>query len=324
MTYAYQGAIASTDFNSLVGATNSTTANQLNGIWGVGFASMGYGQSPPINNKSTYEPLSSGDWANLITTTNTIALHQDNAATITSVTVPTTYSAVQYSANNSNNLITIYTNRLSAYLQGTTSANVVTRATTWSTALTFTHTVTFANAYAARYFFNAGGQLKITCSHANSATSLNTVFNTLASQVGTITISAPGDSSTLKIGGTGGTTYNGITKIGGSGNTPTIDATKGYYGLSTANATVFTQLATGDATYQTSYISVIAKTNASNATGTGDKGNILTIYTVWDVIPNTASVGSGSTTTLTVVPPSTSQLANTWGAITNTGTVSGS
>jgi hypothetical protein len=31
--------------------------------------------------------------------------------------------------------------------------------------LTFTHTATFANGNAARFFFNAGGQIKMTVSH---------------------------------------------------------------------------------------------------------------------------------------------------------------
>ena len=77
-----------------------------------------------------------------------------------------------------------------------------------------------------------------------------------------------------------------IDAIGGGGNAPTIDSTKGYYGLTTANANVFTQTAsTGPSGYLSTFIRVIVKSNGTQ----------------------------GATT----------NLANSWGTITLTGTVSG-
>jgi hypothetical protein len=78
---------------------------------------------------------------------------------------------------------------------------------------------------------------------------------------------------------------------------------------------VFTQTAsTGPAGYLSSFIRFIVQSN-------GSPGNVVTIFTVWDEVPDGLTVGSGSATTLTVVPPETTNIANTWGTITLTGTV---
>jgi hypothetical protein len=56
----------------------------------------------------------------------------------------------------------------------------------------------------------------------------------------------------------------------------------------------------------------------------GDAGSIITLYTVWDEVPDGLTVGSGSTVTVTAVAPETTNLANTWGTITLAGSVTGS
>jgi hypothetical protein len=212
------------------------------------------------------------------------------------------------------NLSTIYSNRLNAQTVGSTTANTATRGTTWNAALTFTHTATFANADAARYFFNAGGSLKITCSHP-AGTTINLLFNNLASNVGTVALSSP-VSGSISVAGT---TYNGVTKVGGGGNAPTISTNSGFYALTTANTTLFTQTAsTGPAAYLSTFIRVIGAVN-SNASP-----SVVTLYTVWDEVPDGFTVTSGTATTLTAQAPETTNLANTWGTITLAGSVTGS
>jgi hypothetical protein len=121
-----------------------------------------------------------------------------------------------------------------------------------------------------------------------------------------------------------GTSYNGITKIGTGGNAPTIDSSKGYYGLTVSNATVFTQTAsTGPSGYLSSFIRFIVKSNGTQGSN-GDTGSVVTIYTIWDEVPDGLVVASGSATTMTLTPPSTTNIANTWGAVTLSGTVTGS
>jgi len=317
MAYAQFGLIQAQDFNTLVGGNPTATANTLNATWATGSSTAGYGQTA-VANVVAGATVAATSWNALVSNTASAATHQGTS--ITSVTAPTAGATVTHVAAIPTNLQTIYTSRLNAATQSGTTANTVTRGTTWSTALTFTHTATFANGDAARFFFNSGGQLKMTVSHANNAAGINLLFNNLASNVGTVVLSAP-SSGTANIVGT---TYNGITKVGGGGNSPTISQNNGYYALTSSNANVFTQTAsTGPSGYLSSFIRFIVRSNGTVGSN-GDAGNVITISTVWDEVPDGLIVGTGSTTTLTVVPPETTNISNTWGTITLTGSVTGS
>lgn len=317
MTYAVGGLIQATDYNTLVGGNPTTTANTLNATWATGGGAAGYGQTAAAN-VAVGNVVAASNWAALVNNTASAASHQGSS--ITSVTAPQSGGTVTFLSAIPTNLSTIYTNRLNAAAQGSTTANAVAFGSTWSTALTFTHTATFANGDAARYFFNAGGQLAMTVSHANTAAGINILFNQLASNVGTVVMSAPTSGSIT----VAGVSYNGITKVGGGGNAPTIDANKGYYSLTTANATVFTQTAsTGPSGYLGTFIRFIVKSNGPQGSNS-DAGSVITIYTIWDEIPDGFLVGTGSTTTLTVRPPSSTNISNSWGTITLAGSVSGS
>jgi hypothetical protein len=317
MSYAQYGTIQASDYNTLVGVSPGATANTLNAVWSVGASTAGYGQTAE-GNVTAGDTVTAIKWANLINKTANSALHQSSS--ITSVTAPASGNTIVYNANVVTNLQTTYTNRLNAGTQGSTSANAFAYGSTWSTALTFTHTVTFANGDAARYFFNSGGQLKVTCSHANSTAGINLLFNNLASNVGTVAMSAP-TSGAITISSV---SYNGITKVGGGGSAPTISTNSGYYAMTISNANVFTQTAsTGPAGYLSTFIRVIAKSNGTQGSN-GDAGSIVTLYTVWDEVPNGLVVGTGSTVTVTAQAPETTYLANTWGTISVAGSATGS
>lgn len=317
MTYAQFGTVQAADFNTLVGGNPTTTANTLNATWATGGSTAGYGQTAVANVAAGQSIAATSQWAALVSNTASAATHQGSS--ITSVTAPVSGGTITFLSAIPTNLQTIYTNRLNAATQGATSSNTATFGSTWSAALTFTHTATFANGDAARYFFNSGGQLKMTVSHP-AGSGINLLFNNLASNVGTVVISAP-TSGTVSIAGT---SYSGITKIGGGGNAPTIDSTKGYYGLTTGNATVFTQLAsTGPSGYLGTFIRFIVKSNGTQGSN-GDAGSVITVYTIWDEVPDGLVVSTGSATTMTVAAPETTNLANSWGTITLAGTVTGS
>ena len=310
MTYAQYGLVQASDYNALTGGPTSTTANTLNVTWATGTGNAGYGQTAEAN-VAIGDIVTAAKWANLVNKTSNSATHQGSS--ISSVTAPVSGGTVTYVSAIPTNLSTIYTNRLNAQTVGSTTANTATRGTTWNTALTFTHTATFANADAARYFFNAGGSLKITCSHP-SGVNIDLLFNNLASNVGTVALSSP-VSGSISVAGT---TYNGVTKVGGGGNAPTISTNSGFYALTTANTTLFTQTAsTGPAAYLSTFIRVIGAVN-SNASPT-----VVTLYTVWDEVPDGYTVSTGTATTLTAQAPETTNLANTWGTITLAGSVSG-
>jgi hypothetical protein len=316
MSYAQFGLIEASDFNTLVGGNPTATANTLNATWATGSAGAGYGQTAQANVAASDTVLASS-WANVVNRTASAATHQGSS--ISSVTAPVAGGPITFLSAIPTNLQTIYTNRRNAATQGATTANAVTYGSSWLNALTFTQTVTFANGDAARYFFNSGGQLKITCTHAATSGAGNTLFNGLASNVGTIVMSSP-TSGTITIAST---SYNGITKIGGGGSAPTISTNSGYFAMTTSNANVFTQLAGGATAYLNSFIRIVAKSNGTVGSN-GDVGNVITLYTIWDEVPDGLTVGSGSTVTLTAQAPETTNLANTWGTITLSGSVSGS
>ena len=316
MSYAQFNLIEATDFNNLIGANPGTTADKLNTTWATGGGSAGYGQTA-IANVTVGSSVAASSWNALVSNTASAAAHQGSS--ISSVSAPVAGGVVTYLAAIPTNLTTIYTNRLNAATQGSTTSNTVTRGTSWSQALTFTHTVTFASGDAARYFFNAGGQIAMTASHP-TGTGINLLFNNLASNVGTVVLSAP-TSGSISVAGT---SYNGVTKVGGGGNSPTISSNTGYYALTTGNATVFTQTAsTGPSGYLSTFIRYIVKSNGTQGSN-GDAGSVITIYTIWDEVPDGLSVTSGTETTCTVRPPATTNISNSWGSISVTGTVSGS
>ena len=318
MSYAQFGTIAALDYNMLVtgNVANGTTANTLNIVWSTGSGGAGYGQTAE-GNVTVGDTITASKWANLITKTSNLASHQSSS--ITSVTAPASGNTITYNANVVTNLQTTYVNRLNAVSQSGTSANTATYAPTWLNAITFTHIVTFANGDAARYFFNSGGQLAITCAHP-AGSGINLLLNNLASNVGTVVLSSPTSGAAT----IASTSYNGVTKVGGGGSTPTISTNSGYYSWTTSNANAFYQTAsTGPSGYLSTNINILVKTNGTQGSN-GDVGNVITISTVWDEIPNGLTVATGSATTVTIRPPEVTYIANTWGTPSVTGTVTGS
>lgn len=316
MTYGQYNKIEYTDFNSIVGTSSTSTSGQLNAVWGIGNGNKGYGQTA-VPQVEQYAIIGYADWANVTNKTTTIASHQNT--TITSVPTPETGAKVTYVGTIVDNITTITNARLNAAAQGTTSFTNTSYSSSWSSQLTFTQTVTFASGDAARYFFNSGGQLALSFAQPPGS-SIDTLMRSIALGAGTIVLSAP-TSGTATIAGTA---YNGITKVGGSGVVDTLATNAGYYSLSTTPTVVFKQFATGTpAGYVGSYITVSIQTNGTQGSN-GDNGNVITVTTVWDEVPNGLAVSPGTATILTVRPPSTSYLTNSWGTPVIAGSVTGS
>lgn len=318
MSYAQFGLVQASDFNTFVGGNPTTTANTLNATWATGGSGAGYGQTA-VANVAAGQTVAASSWAALVNNTASAASHQGSS--ITSVAAPVAGGTVTYLSAIPTNLSTIYTNRLNAAAQGSTTANTVTRGTTWSNQVTFTHTVTFANGDAARYFFNAGGQIKMTFSHPGG-TAPDNIFSNLAIDCGTVVISGQASGARTVVG----TSYNGVTKVGGGGNSPTISTNSGYFAQTTSNVSIFKQTAnTAVPAYVGSFIEVITKTNGTQGSNS-DAGSIYTIYTIWDEVPpgNTQVIAANTSTVCTVVPPSTTNISNSWGAITIAGSQTGS
>lgn len=316
MTYSSGGLIQASDYNNLVGGEPTTTANTFNAVWATGGAAAGYGQTA-LSNVAVGDTVLASSWANLVANTSTAATHQGSS--ITSVTSPVSGGTITFLSAIPTNINTIYSNRLNAATQGSTASNTATRATTWTNSLLFTFTATFANGDATRYFFNSGGQIKFTFTQP-TGTPLANGYSSLATACGTLVESAQSSGTSTIVG----TSYTGFTKVGGTGTPTVLSTNTGYFALSTANTTLFTQETGTPVGYASSSISLIGKTNGTQGSNS-DNGNVLTFYSVWQESPSTgATVTAGGEVTMTVVYPETTNIANTWGAATLTGTVTGS
>lgn len=313
MTYAQFGLIQATDFNTFVGGDPTTTANTLNATWATGGNNAGYGQTA-VANVTAGNQVQATSWASLINNINSAFQHQ-TATSNTGLTAPVAGGVVQYLANIQTSLNNIYANRGNAVAQGSTTANTQTTAGAWTDYANFAFTCQFANGDAARYFFNAGGQIKLTCTHPNTTAGINAALNTLATATGTVVISGQ-NSGARQIAGS---SFNGITKVGGSGTPDTVATNSGYFGLNTANTLIFDQNS-GTAPYTANVqILMYARTTTANISGNGDNGGNVLINLVMDKVSGNGTLGSGGTATCTVVPPSIGNISNTWGAITLTG-----
>lgn len=313
MSYAQYNLIEASDYNNLVGTNPTTDPNKLNTVWATGGGQAGYGQTA-VTTVNVGDTVAAANWATLVNNTSNAASHQGSS--ITSVTAPVTGGVVTFIAAIPTNLTTIYTNRGNAASQGSTLSNTVATVSAWSDYANFQHQVNFANGDAARYFFNAGGQIKMTCSHP-AGSGIDNAFNLLCAATGTVVMSGQNSGSRTIVG----TSYNGITKIGGSGSPETLATDSGYFGLATGNTTIFDQNSGTSPYTSTVDVKYLARTNGPQGSN-NDNGSIVFVNTVLDYTGANGPVSSGSSVTCTVVPPSTTYVANTWGTITISGSVS--
>jgi hypothetical protein len=207
---------------------------------------------------------------------------------------------------------------------GTTSKTAATGSGTAAWTITFTHTVTFPSANQARYFWNAGGRVRLQYGKSSTGTDSDADWNTLAGKCGSIWISGRVNGAAQTIAGT---SYTGTTRTGGSGGTQTtLTTTTGWYNLTTSPTTIF-QLTNDVSPYSGEYI---------RTTATATSSTVLTLVTTWvsdgssgagtsaNITGGTAvaspatSIGAASapTTLVTYVPPSTNFLTNSWGTPT--------
>ena len=319
MTYTTGSLIQASDYN--------TFQSNLNAIWSTGSGDSGWGQ-PSISTVSTGGRVTATNWSTLVNNLAT-AGSQTNTS-ITSRTAPVAGNIVSILANVSTDITNCTTNRGNATNSGTTSSiwtgNIARTVSTggggsaWI--ITWTQTVTFPSADQARYFFNAGGLVRLDMSKTSTGTDLDPDWNTFVGTVGTLYLSGRVNGAAQTISGV---SYTGFTRIGGSGTPSPNLATTGWYDLTPGGApTTMWQLNNSVSPYTGEYIRVTAAVNSGST--------VLTLVTTWS--QPTVS-GAGQTTTISggtdttspysafgtapavlcrYVPPSTAQgLSNTWG-----------
>jgi len=207
MAYQQGDTITATDYNNFV-------AN-INAVISTGSSDSGYGLTA-ISDVSVGATISAAQWNSLLDGLQTAANHQGTTLTNASNTV-TTGGNILPLANLGTDIGLIDTNRLTADVAnmstgvtGTSSS----RTTAWSGTVSHTFTVTYADANAARYFFNSGGKIKFAFSRSGGTTSdQNTSWTNLLSGLGTIEFGAQAAQSTGSSGfydltGTPASVYN--------------------------------------------------------------------------------------------------------------------
>jgi hypothetical protein len=325
MTYISGGLIQATDYN---GFASTTSGANVNNVWSTGSASFGWGQTA-LSTVSAGATVTATQWASLVNTISSMG--SQTGTTITSRSAPTTGQTISVLAAINTDLTNITTNRGNAAasgtqfgtFSGTTSKTSATGSGQAAWTITFTHTVTFASADAARYFWNAGGIVRLQYGKTSIGTDHDPDWNTLAGQCGSIYLTGRvgGASQTIA-----GQAYTGTTRIGGTGGTQTtLATTTGWYNLTGSPTTIF-QLNSTTAPYTPEFI---------RTTATATSATVLTLVTTWvddgtsgagrtsnisggtaTASPSTTITGTAPTTLVTYIPPSTTYLSASWGTPT--------
>ena len=324
MTYSTGGLIQATDFNGFA----STGSPNINNIWGAGSTDSGWGQTA-LSTVSAGGTVTATNWASLV---NTLAsMGNQTGTTITSRSAPTAGQTISVLAAVATDITNCNTNRgnaanagtLNQSFTGTTSKTTATGTGTNAWVITFTHTIAFADAASARYFFNAGGIVRIYYNKSSTGTDNDPDWNTFVGKVGSLAFVGRVNGAAQTIGGT---SYTGTSRFSGTGGTQTtLATTTGWYSLTAgAAATSIFQLNDDVSPYTGDYILTTAAKNAGATT--------LTLTTTWNsssragagqstnISGGTATnspysgFGSAPTTMVLVQPPSTTYLSASWGS----------
>jgi hypothetical protein len=321
MTYSQGSLIVDDDYNifatgNAAGTGDNNVAN-INTIWGTGTLDKGWGQSTTISPVSVGATVTATQWATLFTRLTSIA-NQTNTS-ITALTNPVAGNLIEVKPQLTSDLTNCFNGRNNAAGVGSTitAGGVATRSTSWITALTATHTITFANANSARYFFNAGGRVTWAGARTGGTSDpKNTGWTNFLSACGTLNWTTGTSAQVIA-----GTTYTGTTKIGGSGSPATYLTGVGFYDFTTSNQEVFKQFSSAYL-YETNFLSINVQTNAAAGSAT-----TITLTVRFDDAHSTVGdepIDGTLTSTVTLVQPSTTYLTNTWGTPTISSSITGS
>ena len=326
MTYSSGSQILATDYNTFAG---NTTAG-LNRVWSTGSGDAGWGQTD-IATVATSGTVTATQWATIVNNLSTSGTQ--TSTTLTSRTAPVTGNLIAILANVQTDITSVTTNRGNAAASGTqygtftgtTSKTTATGSGQAAWTITFTHTVTFPSANQARYFWNAGGIVRLQYGKSSVGTDSDADWNTFAGQCGTINLTGRVNSNSQTIAAQA---YTGTTRLGGTGGTQTtLATTTGWYNLTGTPTSIF-QLNNATSPYSGEYILT---------TATATSTTVLTLVTTWvsdgssgagttaDISGGTGvsspatSIGAATapTTLVTYLPPATAQgLSASWGTPT--------
>jgi hypothetical protein len=325
MSYAQGDKIDASDYNNLIGTSPSSTTNRINTVWSVGSGSAGYGQTA-LSAVSASATITATQWASLINTLNSMRTHQSGSGS--GISAVTAGQKIDWISTLETQIASAYTNRLSFNSNSAVSAGSA-LSTAWTvtvanpgsnppaggssiTSVTraFGARAAFASADQARYFFNAGGRLKLNLSGTQSSSTTartNNIIDLLGFAGGEALFAANTCGGRT---GTGGTVVTNRTDIG--------------YHTATYNSNVTLIDITGTtANYTSDKILVFVNPNGTQGSN-NDKGLNVDF---WVQIQSFSGGDNGTYSfddsfgvnvirSIDVSAPSTTNLTNTWGTVT--------
>lgn len=255
---------------------NGTTAGNygINYIAGVGEGNLGLGQTE-ISSVTAGDTISAGQWNSLFGFMDNIANHTNVSVTSTAAVTAGDTIAIKAALNtNLQSLATAVQGGSTGATGGLTTGGTdltQTASNVYDTSHITQASFTFASEDATRYFFNAGGKLRLTFSNAaTNNTGKDAVVSQLISEIGAFTLGA----TTSAVSGT----------LNTGGANPDILTTDGrglgYYDLTTSYQTIILYTESSG-TYDGSYdnliqIKIEAKTNATGGVR-GSNGTVITL-----------------------------------------------
>jgi hypothetical protein len=271
MAYAVGDTISNSDYNGLLNNTASGTPNAgvaargINYIAGTGAGAYGLGQTQ-LNSVGSADVIQAAQWNSLFTFMNNIENHT-NITALTSTTAVAAGDIIALKAALETDL-----NALAAAVAGgstaatalTTTGILQAQAATsaWYTSFTSTFTVTFSSADQMRWFFNAGGKVRIvgartgngnsgSAPNANSANNKDLSWDSIYGALGNLDIGAQ------------------ISTRSGTGETLTTDGlANGFHDLSAngPSGTTIIRITELSSPYNTNYLKIDAYLDAAVGT----------------------------------------------------------
>jgi hypothetical protein len=259
MAYAVGDTISNSDYNGLLNNTASGTPNAgvaargINYIAGTGAGEYGLGQTE-LTAVGAADTITAAQWNSLFTFMNNIQNHT-NITALTSTTAATAGDVIAIKAALESDLTA-----LAAAVAGgstgadalTTSAALQTVTTTsegWDSTATQEVSVTFGSANAMRWFFNAGGKVRITVGTTEASVNpKDQSFKDLGTAIGNLDIAA---QASTRSGSGESLTTNGLSR--------------GFHDLTDSYQTIL-KLTSDNSNYESNHVEIFAKLNAAVGT----------------------------------------------------------
>jgi len=269
MAYQAGDTILDDEYNTFVGS--STSPFGINHIMGTGATTLGLGQTELAlvsgNSATGGTTVTAAQWNSLLTAMDNIANHTN--ASVTARTQVTAGDTIAIKAAVATDLATLAT----AVAAGSTSATALTvgselqssqSGTRYNGSHTVEHTVTFANANNMRFFFNAGGKIRVNLTRVGNGGSAKTDKDDSVDEL----ITAMGNFDIASVAST----------RSGSGETLTTDGFAiGFQDVTTSYQTVFL-LTQANGTYTSMTLKGELKGNATQ----GSTVNVTVKMTLTD------------------------------------------